>query len=230
MIKLRKGKHARRVSHPAKRRPSRASFARLWLLTGLVLGILGATFVFQSTYGQTILAKLNGIASQESSVTEVALKSKKSAKPKKTKLIAQKNEPPQRFEFYQLLPGMEVPIPDRTEEKKHSPHILAKIETKDSTISLLPPAKPPLPKTQTKLAAAQYLIQAGAYRQLNSAESLQTRLHLQGFTPRIQKIEAEDGIWFRVTLGPFATEAIALNQKKRLARENIHGILILQRN
>ena len=86
-----------------------------------------------------------------------------------------------------------------------------------------------MPATQTKVAAPQYLIQTAAYRALTSAEKLKSQLLSQGFSPKIQKIEAEDGIWYRVIVGPFPSETIALHQKKRLSKSHIQGILILQR-
>ncbi len=128
----------------------------------------------------------------------------------KVKALAEKKQSA-RFEFYQLLPGMEVPLPETTANTTSNG------------------AKPTLAKTETKLAAAQYLVQAGSFRELLHAESLKQRLHEQGLSAKIQQIEAEDGVWFRVTLGPFSSETMALTHKSRLAREKIPGILILQR-
>ena len=86
-----------------------------------------------------------------------------------------------------------------------------------------------LAEVQRKMAAAQYVIQVGAYRESTTADQLKARLSAQGIAARIQKVAAEDGTWFRVSCGPFPSESMALNQKKRLEKQQINGILILQR-
>ena len=63
----------------------------------------------------------------------------------------------------------------------------------------------------------------------DQAEELKSRLVLQGFRPHIQKVRVQEDIWFRVTLGPFSTETMALKQKKQLEKHQIRGILFLQR-
>ncbi len=226
MAKHRKGRQAQRISSHT-RRPKSASGTNhwVWLMAGMLMGILGITAIFLFVTGKWPLDNLKNNLSQASFIRNSNMlvsnttpkKDKKNiAKPKKTKVVqkAQKKETP-RFEFYQLLPGMEVPLPEPT--------------TTTTSAKTPPKPTPNLATTEKKLAAAQYLIQAGTFRSLVNAESLKKRLGLKGLTPQIQKIEAEDGVWYRVTLGPFASEALALNQKALLAKEKIPGILILQR-
>lgn len=194
-------------------------------MTGLLIGTLGITAIFLFVTGKWPLDKFNTkfnsntLIRQSNAILPNSTTPKNSRKSKSTEARYSKTHEPQkepaRFEFYQLLPGMEVPLPETPKE----------IATNTSK----PTLKPTLAKTETKLAAAQYLVQAGNFRALINAESLKKRLHLQGLFAKIQKIEAEDGVWFRVTLGPFPSETIALSQKSRLAKEKIPGILILQR-
>lgn len=224
MAKPRKGRQAQRISsHTRRSKSANATNHWVWLMAGMLMGILGITAIFLFVTGKWPLDNFN--LSQSSFIRNSNMlvsnttpkKDKKNiSKPKKTKVVqkAQKKETP-RFEFYQLLPGMEVPLPEPT-----------------TTTASAKTASKPIPNlaaTEKKLAAAQYLIQAGNFRSLVNAESLKKRLSLKGLTPQIQKIEAEDGVWYRVTLGPFASEALALNQKSLLAKEKIPGILILQR-
>lgn len=217
MRKHRKGRQAHRTS-PNARRSKSANTSKhwIWLMTGMLMGILGITAIFLFVTGKwpidkfsptPLIRQSNTLASNTSNTV-----SKKSAQKPKRITQARKKEPA-RFEFYQLLPGMEVPLPEPATETALNNAI----------------TKPTLAKTETKLAAAQYLIQAGTFRALSNAESLKKRLYLKGMSAKIQKIDAEDGIWFRVTLGPFSSETIALSQKSRLAKEKIPGILILQR-
>lgn len=83
-------------------------------------------------------------------------------------------------------------------------------------------------KPVNKLAAAQYLVQVGLFRKLNQADELKANLALQGFSPFIQRFNAQDGTWFRVCVGPFATDAKAKQQKERLDKKHIKSIVVLQ--
>ncbi len=141
-----------------------------------------------------------------------------------------KEEVAQRFEFYQLLPGLEVPLPDPIDP---APTVLRPLRSADTEKKATPhPSKTksaPVAPVYSKQAASHYMIQAKAYRDRESAEQLKKRLIALGFKTRNQMVEAEDGTWFRVMIGPFEFETMALEQKKRLAQHHIQGILILQR-
>lgn len=209
MTKHRKGQQARRTTARNLRSTSVSPWH--WLVTGMLIGILGITAIFLFATGKWPLNKFKSVSDanpliRESNAVLPTHTKKHSPKPK-----SKPKKESARFEFYQLLPGMEVPLPEATTETAANA------------------TKPTLAKTEKKLAAAQYLVQAGNFRELVNAESLKQQLQGQGLSAKIQKIEAEDGMWFRVTLGPFQSEAIALIQKNRLAREKIPGILILQR-
>lgn len=224
MSKHRKGQQAYRTS--ARRGHARSKSATgpwQWLITGISIGILGITVIFLFVTGKWPFDTFNtkfsvhplirtSNAVLPTSTTQNSARKQKASERRqaKAKALAEKKQSA-RFEFYHLLPGMEVPLP----------------ETATNTTSNA--TKPTLAKTETKLAAAQYLVQAGSFRELLHAESLKQRLHEQGLSAKIQQIEAEDGIWFRVTLGPFSSETMALTHKSRLAKEKIPGILILQR-
>ena len=221
MKKHRKGQQAHRTSGNSRRLRGKASRPWGWLMSGMLIGIFGLTAIFLFLIGKWPfnLFKTGFNPSAFIEENEMPLKKdispKNSAKLLSTKTRSANTKTPQkegtRFEFYQLLPGMEVPLP----------------ETRTETAS--PTSKPILAKTETKLAAAQYLVQAGKFRTQINAKTLKERLALQGLLAQIQKIEATDGAWFRVTLGPFPSETLALSQKNRLAKEKIAGILLLQR-
>ncbi len=243
----RKGRQARSVPNHKKRSRSNGysvSYVWLWLLSGAFVGILGITSAYLLLTGKWSLDKLKPDAA-----IKLSPKKLNAAKVQKQPALAAKKKSSPRFEFYQLLPGMEVPIPDPTSEqnKSSTPKLIpltpkAPISAEESSLTPSRPApsvslkkpntieKPSLPKVQTKLAAAQYLIQAGAYRGLGSAEAFKTRLQRLGFHPRLQKVEAEDGTWFRIIIGPFPSEIIASKHKNTLAKQRIEGILILQRH
>jgi cell division protein FtsN len=247
MAKHRKGRQAHRTSINTQRSKS-ANTANhwTWLMTGMLIGILGIIIIFIYVTGKWPLDKFRITSPIRTSNTLMSTHTakKNSSKPNLAKMLpvkttTQKKEPA-RFEFYQLLPGMEVPLPDPTPETASSSNksvplftnkvITPKPAETNQTFTLQQTSiKPTFAKIEKKLAAAHYLLQAGTFRRLEKAESLKKRLQLQGLSAKIQKIEAEDGIWFRVTLGPFSSETLALRQKSRLAQEKIPSVLILQR-
>lgn len=191
-----RNKQVRRMvqSSPRIAKTSR-SVAGLWLLTGLFGGILAAGFIY------FLFTKKWAVKITPPLVTKLETHANKYQSASYQPTPHPKQASVRRFEFYQLLPGMEVPIHEAAYEKRP---IMAK-------------------------PVGQYLVQAGAYRAEKAAVLLNLRLNAQGFTSaHIQKIKTGDGIWFKVMLGPFSSEAMALNQNKRLAKQNIHGILILQ--
>lgn len=228
MAKYKRNSQAR--SRNTRRKGS--SLTWVFILFGILIGILSAVGGFMF-FANSPTSKPTHILVQKPS-EKVAKKEKDSA---------------QRFEFYTLLPGMEVQLPDAPSKtvaqtaKKQEP-VKVIVQSQSS-----PPAAPASEKTSskaiaqhpqeqssgkalaaTKNATAQYIVQAGIFQDLPLADELKAKLTLQGFNTHIQKVQTQEGqTWFRVTLGPFTTESSALNHKKRLEEQKIHGILILQR-
>jgi len=215
-----------RQQHKKHVRRKPRSLIGLWLLIGVLGGVLISVALYQLFIHPSWF---EATAKKESYQTS----KKKSKAPRKLPVKAQTP----RFEFYQLLPGMEVPIEEAPSETKvpseakipNTVKIPSEAKMPIAAIAKPQPLIKPAPETHTKVAAPQYLIQTAAYRAFISAEKLKSQLISQGFSPRIQKIEAEDGIWYRVIVGPFPSETMALHQKNRLAKSHIQGILILQR-
>lgn len=218
----------------------------LWLFVGALVGILGVTglyWLFSQKWSTDSTKRVVEKRTQESaSDAKRPLPKKVVEHPVAVKATTS------RFEFYQLLPGMEVPIPEThaaipktsgtaqvsTKAAMHS----GASTTSTATPTLKPSSQPKAPvqatrnfaSIETKVASPQYWLQVGAYKTFSPAGELKTRLVNLGFSPRIQKVEAQDGAWFRVMLGPFPSEAMVLKQKSNLAKQKINGILILQRH
>ena len=225
MIYQQKKKYARSATAPRAKmaHPQTQSTVGLWLLIGMLVGIAGSAALYQ-----LLMQRLAAAPSTIATDVSPSKKKSKPLRPSKQKAAAA------RFEFYQLLPGMEVPILDNIAETttaplKALPLPKAPVVAEKPTPEIVLQAPAPVAKSHLKVAAPQYLIQTAAYRSSVPAEGLKSRLILKGFSPRIQKIEAEDGIWYRVIVGPFPSETMALHQQNRLAKYRIHGILILQR-
>jgi cell division protein FtsN len=213
----------------------------LWLLTGMFVGILGAALIYMMLAGGSTANKLKHLAQANTVSKSNSMHS--NTKPKaNVQPIAQKKEPIQQFEFYNILPGMEVKTNVPTNTATASKKIEAKapiatvVKAKPSTIAVTQANSTDKTaiktkstnKTPAKLFAANYLVQVGLFRHLNQADQLKATLTLQGFTPSIQKLQAQDGAWFRVAIGPFSSQSLAQKEKSRLEKQKIHGVLVLQ--
>lgn len=79
-----------------------------------------------------------------------------------------------RFEFYTILPEMEVIVPAK--------------EAKNAARAMAPGA---------------YFLQAGSFKNMADADTLKARLALLGMEAKIEPVTVEDDTWYRVRLGPF---------------------------
>jgi len=118
-----------------------------------------------------------------------------------------------RFEFYRLLPEMEVAIPD------------------DEIDALPPPAAAPRPAEPTAPATpstpARYLLQAGSFQTFNDADRLKAQLALIGIEANIQSVQLQGGdTWHRVRIGPLSDSSDIARLKERLESNGIDSILL----
>jgi cell division protein FtsN len=248
-------------SHSKSKRQSSSSLTWVWILTGILIGVVGVVGIY-SFFDQTSLKQYRVKANSQSNPPKALAE-----KSKKEKEVAQ------RFEFYTLLPGMEIQLPDKKQASNNSASHHSKANQTSSKVAQ--PSSQTQPQSKSNVALTQksssqsfpssasvsdsipkqkancsdgasatassspstvanstlFIVQAGIFQGLTQADELKARLALQGFNTRIQKVQTQEGdTWFRVTLGPFTSEALALNQKKRLAQQKIQGILILQRS
>lgn len=104
-----------------------------------------------------------------------------------------------KFDFYNVLPEMEVTIPETT--------------------------KIPAPVTST--ATPVYILQVGAFKSQPEAERLKVELALLGLQAGIETSTMPNGtIWYRVKLGPYAEEATVDGDKQRLQANGIRSFKV----
>jgi cell division protein FtsN len=112
--------------------------------------------------------------------------------------------PKPNFEFYTILPEMEVVIPDEeivTPEEAPSPR----------------KAKVPDSRQQTK---GGYILQMGSFRKHQDADRLKARLALVGIEAEIQKVSINNrDTYHRVRSGPYRSQS-QLNAARNLAKKN----------
>ena len=115
--------------------------------------------------------------------------------------------PKPRFEFYTMLPKQTMGV----EEEE--------VETVEPAADV---SKPPTPSA----APQPYFLQAGSFRQKDDAERRRAELLLLGLEPNIEESSTDNGLWFRVSLGPYESHDAVTRARGLLANQNIESVLM----
>ncbi len=108
-----------------------------------------------------------------------------------------------RFEFYTLLPEMEVAVPDAE----------------------LKPGSANAPRTPT--APGTYYLQAGSFRLPEEADKMRANLAFLGLESSIQTVAINGAdTWHRVRIGPFSDLAELNEARRRLKDNEIESIVL----
>ncbi len=110
--------------------------------------------------------------------------------------------PRPKFDFYKILPEMEVPVPEW------------ELSVKDD-------------EGEPSLAPGTYVLQVGSFKQFNHADRAKARLALRGVSARIQRvvINGQD-VWFRVHVGPFSEIKDIRAMRVKLIENDMDFILL----
>ncbi len=98
--------------------------------------------------------------------------------------IADMGEPEEgrRYDFFQVLPEVEVVVPQ------------AEIEER---------AREPETESTEPDEAGPYVLQVGSFQRAEDAESLKARLALLGMVARVQQVSVDEATYHRVRVGPY---------------------------
>lgn len=183
----------------ANPRPSRRPTpCWVWFGAGLVLGAFG--------FGLAWL-KLGGGAG--STILSIPGLQQPAAKPQASR--QREPEPAAsrpRFDFYTILPEMEVVVP-----------------REESTAA--PPPPGPEPPAAAAAARESYILQVGSFRKHSDADRLKARLALMGIEAEIQKVTINNkDTYHRVRSGPYRNRSNLDRVRTQLKREGIESIAI----
>ena len=165
---------------PARRKkPGRSSPGWMWLLSGVLIGLGLAWFLWSKGYipqpqADPSLTEEPAAQGDPGSAEEVA---PAVDEPKKS-----------RYDFFTVLPEMEVVVPEQELTKKSTPQ--------------------QTPATQDD--SSSYLLQVGSFREKSDAEQMKARLALLGITTQIQTVTVNGATWHRVRVAGFSTRAEAV--------------------
>ncbi len=195
----------RDYKHRARKRKKRNTLSPLaGVIGGLLIGLFVAFLVYLKMQGkpdphvylqQSIPAPA---ATVEQDVREVRKEQQDTIPP----------PPKPRFDFYTLLPEMEVVIPEQeiTEALKQPPPpatVAAPVEEASKPVAAIPAPKPAPAKT-AKPASGTFYLQVGSFRNSAQAERFKAELAMQGMQTSIQTVTINNkDTYHRVRVGPF---------------------------
>jgi len=179
----------------ASRGKKQSSPPFLWFLAGLLIGLGVSAFLFFRGY----LPERPGqqpVANTEQPPAETALIDD-------TDGIAGESTD-RRFDFFTVLPEMEVVVPDQ----QLSRDALPSDSPSDTGVSSL------------------YILQAGSFKSASDAEQMKARLALLGSVATIQVVTVNDATWHRVRIGPVEGARRADELRKLLQDNNIDTLVM----
>lgn len=194
----------RRSSH-ARRGNGSATPAWVWLLTGLVIGLILAAVAVYSGMAP-------GLRNASPQPEPQASTAPGSTDPATADAAPGATSRP-RYDFYTVLPEMEVLIPDSELQER----VRAEAPAPDAagqTAAVAPPT------------GIRYRLQAGSFRDPRPAEESKARLALLGISATVQSVNINGSTYHRVYVGPFTTAAEVEQVKQQLAGSGVQAITV----
>lgn len=168
-----------------------------WLLTGLAIGLFVALLVYlKDRMPETT------VFSTPAPVTDKG----RPAEPRAEKKAEEKTESAQRprFDFYNLLPEMEVQVPDQevAVEREREP-----------------------------AEQVTYYLQVASFRRFEEADKLRAQLAFLNLESHIQRVSVtgsnqQGQIWHRVRVGPFSSARAVDKVRSRLREQSMEPIIL----
>lgn len=119
-----------------------------------------------------------------------------------------------RFEFYSILPELEVVVPDASEEDEPAVVEGAPGAPADSGEGDTGTAPPPD-------SDGRFYLQAGSFQKAGQADRMKARISLLGLDVDIQQVRINGEDWHRVRAGPFTDPSRLKDAQKRLRSDDI---------
>jgi cell division protein FtsN len=167
----------------------------VWLLTGLTIGL-----------GVALVVHLQHTAGGPPA-EPVATRAAKPASQRAEETAELEPAPESGFDFYTMLPGLEVVVPEEDARPRGA-----------SPATAAP-----------QLAPGRYWIQAGSFRRYQDADRRKAELALLGFASGVQAVTLDGQTWHRVRIGPLADAAQAEATRRRLAESGIGALAVRER-
>ncbi len=121
--------------------------------------------------------------------------------------------PSPRFDFYTILPEMEVSVPEWESEASES-------SAKESAAAETSPVG-------KEDGVESYILQIGSFREPDEAERVKAQLAMLGVTTEVQRVVIDGGdVWHRVRAGPYRDAGELKQTRQRLIENDIDFMLL----
>jgi cell division protein FtsN len=202
--------------------------AWVWLGIGVLLGLTVSALILIKDWAPMLRKKnvpqpnpeATAPKEPEQAVADEA--GKKPAPPKKT------------FDFYSVLPEMEVVIPDaelsakaRAEQQRQQLAI-AHAQQGNGANPQATATSPAAAAAAAGEAGARYVLLAGSYSDPKAADEAKAKLALLGMVAKVQSITINGKTWNRVMVGPYSNASETESAKKTLADSGVKAIPMKQ--
>lgn len=196
--------------------------AWVWLGIGVLLGLAISATVLIKDWAPMLRKKnlpqpnAEATAPKEAEQAVADEANKKPVPPKKS------------YDFYSVLPEMEVVIPDaelsakaRAEQQKQQQAMAAAQNPATA-------ATPTTPATAPADANAHYVLLAGSFTDSKAADEAKAKLALLGIIAKVQNVSVNGKTWNRVMVGPYANASDTETAQKTLADAGVKAIPMKQ--
>lgn len=168
----------------------------IWLLGGLFIGLFVALIIYLDKQPE------NPVSFNEAVQKEIDKIKKKPVTVKPAPVSVKKAEP--KFNFYTILPEMEVFIPEFELEFTDSDQ-----PTDDDAIEDI---------------GKSYILQAGSFKNIADADRLKASLALLGLEATLQSVTVNKQKWHRVRTGPYNTTKDLYHNLNLLKQNDINAM------
>jgi cell division protein FtsN len=171
-----------------------------WL--GMIAGLLIGLFIAFLVYLQILLPQSGDAGPGDAGIANTQGQQDVRDEHKEKKNVIPPPPPP-RFDFYTILPEMEVVVPEREIEARTKPGV-KQVEQ-----------------------AGTFLLQIGSFKSFEQADRLKAKLSLLGFETDTQKVTINGkDTFYRVRVGPFPNLGILEKARANLRKKGYESIPI----
>lgn len=179
--------------------------AWVWLAIGVVIGVILSTAVLLGGHAPNLRGRSGPAPNPNASVPSPGEPG-----------IADKAAKSKDYDFYRVLPEMEVVIPDAELAAKARAEATRPTDTAATA-----------PNTaSTPASGGGYVLQAGSFPVAGDAEAVKARLALLGFVANVQPVTINGTTWHRVRLGPYTSASDLEAAKQKLAANGVNAIAL----
>ena len=135
--------------------------------------------------------------------------------------------PKPKFEFYTLLPEMEVVVPDE-DLATRQPAESGSASESDATGDAPAGSENAPGDADPALKSGHYVLQVASFKSMKEADGLKAKLSLLGFEPVVQSVAINsDENWYRVRIGPYKDRESLESARIRLRADGHDSPLVV---